>query len=163
MAQGAAHVLPDTGHERPQRSGEPQREKPETGGTRIPEPRPLQAPFTVVHGSPTSLLNTCRHAKSGRDSLTLVNAFLALDGRQGECTVTACCAVTESAVDPGRDRRWGPLTDIPGLVGGRAVSGLWRRVGQTVAVIGDIYRVRRARFASIVWDRDWLRCLDVTV
>ncbi|MBP1232507.1 transposase [Arthrobacter sp. PvP102] len=49
-----------------QRSGEPQREKPEAGGARIPEPRPLQAPVIVVHGSPTSLLNTCRHARSGR-------------------------------------------------------------------------------------------------
>jgi hypothetical protein len=32
---------------------------------RIPESWPLQAPASVVHASPTSMLNTCRHAKSG--------------------------------------------------------------------------------------------------
>lgn len=51
----------------------------------------------------------------------------------------------------------------PGLVG-RGNRPVASGVGRTT-VGGDrySYRVRRALFASIVWDRDWLRCLGVTV
>jgi hypothetical protein len=54
---------------------------------------------------------------------------------------------------------------------GRWAAGLHPRAGEAEGrqwpagqmVLVAIYRVRRARFASIVWDRDWLRCLGVTV
>lgn len=50
----------------------------------------------------------------------------------------------------------------PRLVGRKIASGFW--FGRTTGSGDlDIYRARRARFASIVWDRDWLRCLGVTV
>ena len=53
------------------------------------------------------------------------------------------------------------VVDAPRAGGGRASVVAGRSPGG----IGgrDSYRVRRARFASIVWDRDWVRCLGVTV
>jgi hypothetical protein len=55
-----------------------------------------------------------------RDSLTLVNAFLALDGRQAKCTVTRVLRVpAELSVPEVRVRRRAPL--LASLAGGGAV------------------------------------------
>ena len=75
-----------------------------------------------------------------------------MDDGQGECTLTfvSRCGLSFRRLSmPGRDAAGGGRK--------RAQGGL------VCDGVGSCYRVRRARFASTVWERDWVRCLGVTV